>query len=154
VAFLKAFNAAYATPSCEILEEIDDELRPRGTEVRSVTSDAPHGTYPDGKIDSNLTCGGREEVAAQQPNAPRPINPETAGVYSPAMAIELLKTAAPYSRIANEPDPRVPSDSLNPTGPQGLSYNGRQLLDHARLCWPRKWAARFDSILKQQTFLP
>ena len=82
-AFRKAFNAAYH-PSREILEEIYDDVA-SGNEVRSVIqATRRHGTYPMGKIDSTDMWLVGEKVRANAERNYAPIDPETAGVYSPA----------------------------------------------------------------------
>jgi ketol-acid reductoisomerase len=124
-AFRKAFNAAYH-PSREILEEIYDDVA-SGNEVRSVIqATRRHGTYPMGKID------GTDMWAVGQ--------------------VDLLKDRGhPYSEIANESIIEA-VDSLNPyMDYKGVSYMVDNCSTTARL-GARKWAARFDYILKQQAF--
>jgi ketol-acid reductoisomerase len=83
-----------------------------------------------------------------------PTNPETAGVYMACMMaqVDLLKDRGhPYSEIANESIIEA-VDSLNPyMDYKGVSYMVDNCSTTARL-GARKWAARFDYILKQQAF--
>jgi ketol-acid reductoisomerase len=152
-AFRKAFNAAYH-PSREILEEIYDDVA-SGNEVRSVIqATRRHGTYPMGKIDSTDMWVVGEKVRANEQRNYAPINPETAGVYMACMMaqVDLLKDRGhPYSEIANESIIEA-VDSLNPyMDYKGVSYMVDNCSTTARL-GARKWAARFDYILKQQAF--
>ncbi|MEA2815540.1 MAG: ketol-acid reductoisomerase, partial [Rhodospirillaceae bacterium] len=152
-AFRKAFNAAYH-PSREILEEIYDDVA-SGNEVRSVIqATRRHGTYPMGKIDGTDMWAVGEKVRANSERNYAPINPETAGVYLACMMaqVDLLKDRGhPYSEIANESIIEA-VDSLNPyMDYKGVSYMVDNCSTTARL-GARKWAARFDYILKQQAF--
>ena len=152
-AFRKAFNAAYH-PSREILEEIYDDVA-SGNEVRSVIqATRRHGIYPMGKIDSTDMWVVGEKVRANAERNYAPINPETAGVYLACMMaqVDLLKDRGhPYSEIANESIIEA-VDSLNPyMDHKGVSYMVDNCSTTARL-GARKWAARFDYILKQQAF--
>ena len=153
VAFRKAYNAAYH-PCREILEEIYDDVA-SGNEVRSVIqATRRHGTYPMGKIDSTDMWVVGEKVRANTERNYAPINPETAGVYMACMMaqVDLLKDRGhPYSEIANESIIEA-VDSLNPyMDYRGVSYMVDNCSTTARL-GARKWAARFDYILKQQAF--
>src|SRR5260221_7435103 len=152
-AFRKAFNAAYH-PSREILEEIYDDVA-SGNEVRSVIqATRRHGTYPMGKIDGTDMWLVGEKVRANSERNYAPINPETAGVYMACMMaqVDLLKDRGhPYSEIANESIIEA-VDSLNPyMSYKGVSYMVDNCSTTARL-GARKWASRFDYILKQQAF--
>mgnify|MGYP003347274509 FL=1 len=152
-AFRKAYNAAYH-PCREILEEIYDDVA-SGNEVRSVIqATRRHGTYPMGKIDSTDMWVVGEEVRADESRNYAPINPETAGTYMACMMaqVDLLKDRGhPYSEIANESIIEA-VDSLNPyMDYKGVSYMVDNCSTTARL-GARKWAARFDYILKQQSF--
>ena len=152
-AFRKAYNAAYH-PCREILEEIYDDVA-SGNEVRSVIqATRRHGTYPMGKIDSTDMWVVGETVRADSQRNYAPINPETAGTYMACMMaqVDLLKDRGhPYSEIANESIIEA-VDSLNPyMDYQGVSYMVDNCSTTARL-GARKWASRFDYILKQQTF--
>ncbi len=152
-AFRKAYNAAYH-PCREILEEIYDDVA-SGNEVRSVIqATRRHGTYPMGKIDSTDMWVVGEKVRADTQRNYAPINPETAGTYMACMMaqVDLLKDRGhPYSEIANESIIEA-VDSLNPyMDYKGVSFMVDNCSTTARL-GARKWAARFDYILKQQTF--
>lgn len=151
--FRKAYNAAYH-PCREILEEIYDDVV-SGNEVRSVIqATRRHGAYPMGKIDSTDMWVAGEKVRADSRRNYAPINPETAGVYLACMMaqVDLLKDRGhPYSEIANESIIEA-VDSLNPYMDfKGVSYMVDNCSTTARL-GARKWAARFDYILKQQAF--
>ena len=95
-----------------------------------------------------------ENVRADEARNYAPINPETAGTYMACMMaqVDLLKDRGhPYSEIANESIIEA-VDSLNPyMDYQGVSYMVDNCSTTARL-GARKWASRFDYILKQQTF--
>ena len=152
-AFRKAYNASYH-PCREILEEIYDDVA-SGNEVRSVIqATRRHGTYPMGKIDSTDMWVVGEKVRANTERNYAPLNPETAGVYMACMMaqVDLLKDRGhPYSEIANESIIEA-VDSLNPYMDfKGVSYMVDNCSTTARL-GARKWAARFDYILKQQAF--
>jgi len=152
-AFRKAYNAAYH-PCREILEEIYDDVA-SGNEVRSVIqATRRHGTYPMGKIDSTDMWIIGEKVRADTQRNYAPINPETAGTYMACMMaqVDLLKDRGhPYSEIANESIIEA-VDSLNPyMDYKGVSFMVDNCSTTARL-GARKWASRFDYILKQQTF--
>jgi ketol-acid reductoisomerase len=152
-AFRTAYNAAYH-PCREVLEEIYDDVA-SGNEVRSVIqATRRHGTYPMGKIDSTDMWVVGEKVRADRGRNYAPINPETAGVYLACMMaqVDLLKDRGhPYSEIANESIIEA-VDSLNPyMDYKGVSYMVDNCSTTARL-GARKWASRFDYILKQQAF--
>ena len=95
-----------------------------------------------------------EKVRADNSRNYAPTNPETAGVYMACMMaqVDLLKERGhPYSEIANESIIEA-VDSLNPyMDYKGVSYMVDNCSTTARL-GARKWAARFDYILKQQAF--
>jgi ketol-acid reductoisomerase len=152
-AFRDAYNAAYH-PCREILEEIYDDVA-SGNEVRSViNATRRHGTYPMGKIDSTDMWVVGEQVRANTTRNYAPINAETAGVYLACMMaqVDLLQDRGhPYSEIANESIIEA-VDSLNPyMDYKGVSYMVDNCSTTARL-GARKWASRFDYILKQQAF--
>ncbi len=152
-AFRKAYNAAYH-PCREILEEIYDDVA-SGNEVRSVIqATRRHGTYPMGTIDSTRMWETGEKVRADSSRNYAPIHPETAGVYLACMMAQvdlLADRGHPYSEIANESIIEA-VDSLNPyMDYKGVSYMVDNCSTTARL-GARKWAARFDYILKQQTY--
>ena len=151
--FRRAYNAAYH-PCREVLEEIYDDVA-SGNEVRSVIqATRRHGTYPMGKIDSTDMWVVGEKVRANSERNYAPINPETAGVYLACMMaqVDLLNERGhPYSEIANESIIEA-VDSLNPyMDYKGVSYMVDNCSTTARL-GARKWASRFDYILKQQAF--
>jgi ketol-acid reductoisomerase len=152
-AFRTAYNAAYH-PCRAVLEEIYDDVA-IGNEVRSVIqATRRHGTYPMGKIDRTEMWVVGEKVRADRGRNYGPINPETAGVYIACMMaqVDLLKDRGhPYSEIANESIIEA-VDSLNPyMDYKGVSYMVDNCSTTARL-GARKWASRFDYILKQQAF--
>ena len=152
-AFRKSYNASYH-PCREILEEIYDDVA-SGNEVRSVIqASRRHGTYPMGKIDGTDMWTVGEQVRADSERNYAPINPESAGVYLACMMaqVDLLKDRGhPYSEIANESIIEA-VDSLNPyMDYQGVSYMVDNCSTTARL-GARKWASRFDYILKQLAF--
>ena len=153
MAFRKAYNAAYH-PCREILEEIYDDVA-SGNEVRSVIqATRRHRKYPLGRIDGTDMWSVGEAVRADAQRNYAPLNPETAGVYLACMMaqVDLLKDHGhPYSEIANESIIEA-VDSLNPYMEfKGVSYMVDNCSTTARL-GARKWAPRFDYMLKQQTF--
>ncbi|WP_369721260.1 hypothetical protein AB8Z38_30070 [Bradyrhizobium sp. LLZ17] len=152
-AFRAAYNASYH-PCREILEEIYDDVA-SGNEVRSVIqATRRHGIYPMGKIDSTEMWAVGDKVRADSERNYAPVNPETAGVYLACMMaqVDVLKDHGhPYSEIANESIIEA-VDSLNPyMSYKGVSYMVDNCSTTARL-GARKWASRFDYILKQQAF--
>jgi ketol-acid reductoisomerase len=151
--FRTAYNASYR-PCREILEEIYDDVA-SGNEVRSVIqATRRHGTYPMGKIDETEMWAVGEKARADRERNYAPVNPETAGVYLACMMaqVDVLKDRGhPYSEIANESIIEA-VDSLNPyMSYKGVSYMVDNCSTTARL-GARKWAPRFDYILKQQAF--
>jgi ketol-acid reductoisomerase len=151
--FRKAYNAAYH-PCREVLEEIYDDVA-SGNEVRSVIqATRRHATYPLGKIDGTDMWTVGEAVRADAKRNYAPLNPETAGVYMACMMaqVDLLRDRGhPYSEIANESIIEA-VDSLNPyMKHKGVSHMVDNCSTTARL-GARKWAPRFDYILKQQAF--
>ena len=153
VAFRRSYNAAY-NPCREVLEEIYDDVA-SGNEVRSVIlASRRHDTYPLGKIDGTDMWVVGEGVRADSSRNYAPINPETAGVYIACMMaqVDLLKDRGhPYSEIANESIIEA-VDSLNPyMDYKGVSFMVDNCSTTARL-GARKWAPRFDYIIKQQAF--
>jgi ketol-acid reductoisomerase len=152
-AFRRAYNAAYH-PCREILEEIYDDVA-SGNEVRSVIqATRRHGAYPMGKIDSTDMWTVGETVRTGTRRNYAPLNPDTAGVYLACMMaqVDLLKDRGhPYSEIVNESIIEA-VDSLNPyMDYKGVSYMVDNCSTTARL-GARKWASRFDYILRQQAF--
>lgn len=152
-AFRKAYNATYH-PCREILEEIYDDVA-SGNEVRSVIqATRRHGTYPMGKIDSTDMWAVGETVRVDTQRNYAPLNPDTAGVYIACMMaqVDLLQDRGhPYSEIVNESIIEA-VDSLNPyMDYKGVSHMVDNCSTTARL-GARKWASRFDYILKQQAF--
>jgi len=150
--FRTAYNASYR-PCREILEEIYDDVA-SGNEVRSVIqATRRHSAFPMGKIDDTEMWAVGESARTTQRNY-APINPETAGVYIACMMaqVDVLKDRGhPYSEIANESIIEA-VDSLNPyMSYKGVSYMVDNCSTTARL-GARKWASRFDYILKQQAF--
>ena len=151
--FKRAYCASYH-PAREILEEIYDDVA-SGNEVRSVIQASNRfDRYPMGNIDTTDMWQVGEEVRGDEQRNYAPINAETAGVYMACMMaqVDLLKDRGhPYSEIANESIIEA-VDSLNPYMDfQGVSYMVDNCSTTARL-GARKWASRFDYILKQQAF--
>ena len=152
-AFRRAYNAAYH-PCREILEEIYDDVA-SGNEVRSVIqATRRHGRYPLGKIDGTDMWQVGEKVRADGTRNYAPLHAETAGVYLACMMaqVDLLSDRGhPYSEIANESIIEA-VDSLNPyMDYKGVSYMVDNCSTTARL-GARKWASRFDYILKQLAY--
>ncbi len=151
--FRLAYSAAYH-PIMEIMMEIYYDVA-SGTEFRSVIeANNRFEKYPMGKIDGTEMWQVGAGVRANREPDKTPLNPVSAGVYVAAMMaqVDLLKAKGhPYSEIANETIIEA-VDSLNPY----MDYNGvAYMVDNcsrtARL-GSRKWAPRFDYILRQQTF--
>ena len=152
-AFKRAYCASYH-PIREILEEIYDDVA-SGNEVRSVIQASQRfDRYPMGKIDTTDMWQVGERVRADEHRNYAPINAEAAGVYMACMMaqVDLLQDRGhPYSEIANESIIEA-VDSLNPYMDfKGVSFMVDNCSTTARL-GARKWAARFDYILKQQAF--
>lgn len=152
-AFRAAYNASYH-PCREILEEIYDDVA-SGNEVRSVIqATRRHGIYPMRNIDTTEMWTVGDKVRVDKERNYAPVNPETAGVYLACMMaqVDVLKDHGhPYSEIANESIIEA-VDSLNPyMSHKGVSYMVDNCSTTARL-GARKWASRFDYILKQQAF--
>ena len=152
-AFRKAYCASYH-PAREILEEIYDDVS-SGNEVRSVIQASNRfDRYPMGNIDTTDMWQVGEKVRSDEQRNYAPINAETAGVYLATMMaqVDLLRDRGhPYSEIANESIIEA-VDSLNPYMDfKGVSYMVDNCSTTARL-GARKWASRFDYILKQQAF--
>jgi len=151
--FRRTYSAAYH-PAFEILMEIYSEVA-SGNEIRSVIEgNKRHARYPMGKIDGTEMWQVGTTVRAHRQAEETPINPVTAGVYIATMMaqVDLLKEQGhPYSEIANESIIEA-VDSLNPyMHYKGVAYMIDNCSTTARL-GARKWAARFDYILSQQTF--
>ena len=152
-AFRKAYCASYH-PAREILEEIYDDVA-SGNEVRSVIQASDRfDRYPMGNIDTTDMWQVGEKVREDEERNYAPINAETAGVYMATMMaqVDLLRDRGhPYSEIANESIIEA-VDSLNPYMDfKGVSYMVDNCSTTARL-GARKWASRFDYILKQQAY--
>ncbi len=152
-AFRKAYCASYH-PAREILEEIYDDVA-SGNEVRSVIQASNRfSRYPMGNIDTTDMWQVGERVRDDESRNYAPVNAETAGVYMACMMaqVDLLKERGhPYSEIANESIIEA-VDSLNPyMDYKGVSFMVDNCSTTARL-GARKWASRFDYILKQQAF--
>ena len=152
-AFRKAYCAAYH-PAKDILTEIYDDVA-CGNEVRSViNATRRHGDYPMGRIDGTEMWQTGVRVRADTSRNYAPIHPETAGVYMATMMaqVDLLgERGHPYSEIANESIIEA-VDSLNPyMDYKGVSFMVDNCSTTARL-GARKWAPRFDYIMRQQAF--
>lgn len=151
--FEAAYVAAYK-PAKEILQEIYDDVA-CGNEIRSVVNASNrYDEFPMGKIDGTEMWVVGETVRAHRQEDKIPLNPETAGVYCATMMAQidvLLRAGHPYSEIVNESVIEC-VDSLNPyMHYKGISYMIDNCSNTARL-GARKWAPRFDYILKQQAF--
>jgi ketol-acid reductoisomerase len=151
--FRRAYSAAYH-PAYEIIMEIYYEVA-SGRELSSVVAaNERFKRYPMGKIDGTEMWQVGEKVRAKRDPNKIPLNPITAGVYMATMMaqVNLFKEMGhPYSEIANE-SVIESVDSLNPY----MEYKGvAHMVDNcsttARL-GSRKWAPRFDYILRQQAF--
>jgi ketol-acid reductoisomerase len=107
-----------------------------------------------GKIDRAEMWLVGEKVRAERDPAGVPLHPFTAGVYCGVMMAqidELIERGHPYSEIANE-SVIESVDSLNPyMHARGVAYMVDNCSMTARL-GARKWAARFDYLLMQQTY--
>ena len=151
--FRLAYSAAYH-PAYETLLEIYYEVA-SGNEIRSViAANDRFKRYAMGKIDGTEMWQVGESVRADRDPGAIPVNPVTAGVYIATMMaqINLLKEMGhPYSEIANESIIEA-VDSLNPyMDYKGVAYMVDNCSTTARL-GSRKWAPRFDYMLRQQTF--
>ncbi len=151
------FEAAYVAsykPAKEVLQEIYDDVA-CGNEIRSVVNASNrYGEFPMGQIDGTEMWHVGENVRRQRVESEIPLNPTTAGVYCATMMAQidvLLRAGHPYSEIVNESVIEC-VDSLNPyMHYKGISYMIDNCSNTARL-GARKWAPRFDYILKQQAF--
>lgn len=151
------FEAAYVAsykPARDVLQEIYDDVA-CGNEIRSVVNASNRfGDFPMGEIDGTEMWLVGQEVRAARDETEIPTNPVTAGVYCATMVAQcdvLLAAGHPYSEIANESVIEC-VDSLNPyMHYRGVSYMIDNCSTTARL-GARKWAPRFDYILKQQAF--
>jgi ketol-acid reductoisomerase len=151
--FRRAYSAAYH-PAHELMLEIYDDVA-SGHEIASViAANERFKQYPMGKIDGTEMWQVGEKVRAKRDPNKVPLNPVTAGIYIATMMaqVDLLKQMKhPYSEIANETIIEA-VDSLNPY----MDYKGvAHMVDNcsttARL-GSRKWAPRFDYMLRQQAF--
>ena len=108
-----------------------------------------------GKIDRTETWKVGERVRARRVEEKLPLHPFTAGVYVGVMMAQvalLEEKGHPYSEIANESVIEA-VDSLNPyMHARGVSYMVDNCSTTARL-GTRKWAARMDYLLTEQTFV-
>jgi ketol-acid reductoisomerase len=151
--FEAAYVASYA-PAKEILQEIYDDVA-CGNEIRSVVNASNrYDRFPMGQIDGTEMWVVGEGVRAKRDENKIPLNPTTAGVYCATMMAQidvLLEAGHPYSEIVNESVIEC-VDSLNPyMHYKGISHMIDNCSNTARL-GARKWASRFDYILKQQAF--
>lgn len=151
--FRRAYSAAYH-PAYEMLMEIYYEVS-SGKELASViAANARFKRYPMGKIDGTEMWQVGEKVRARRDPNKIPLNPVAAGIYIATMIaqVDILKANGhPYSEIANETIIEA-VDSLNPYMDfKGVAYMVDNCSTTARL-GSRKWAPRFDYILRQQTF--
>jgi ketol-acid reductoisomerase len=151
--FRLAYSAAYH-PAYEIMLEIYYEVS-SGNELLSVIeANKRFSKYPMGKIDGTEMWKVGEGVRARRDPTKIPIHPVTAGVYIATMMAQvdiLNENGHPFSEIANETIIEA-VDSLNPyMDYKGVAYMVDNCSTTARL-GSRKWAPRFDYILRQQTF--
>jgi ketol-acid reductoisomerase len=151
--FRRAYSAAYH-PAREILMEIYYEVS-SGKELASViAANELFKKYPMGKIDGTEMWQVGEQVRATRDPNKIPLNPVAAGIYIATMIaqVDVLKeNGHPYSEIANETIIEA-VDSLNPYMDfKGVAYMVDNCSTTARL-GSRKWAPRFDYILRQQAF--
>jgi ketol-acid reductoisomerase len=151
--FRRAYSAAYH-PAYEMLMEIYYEVS-SGKELASViAANERFKRYPMGKIDGTEMWQVGEKVRAKRDPNKIPLNPVAAGIYIATMIaqVDILKANGhPYSEIANETIIEA-VDSLNPYMDfKGVAYMVDNCSTTARL-GSRKWAPRFDYILRQQTF--
>ena len=151
--FETAYVASYM-PAKEILQEIYDDVA-CGNEIRSVVNASSRfDQFPMGQIDGTEMWIVGESVRAKRDEAKIPLNPTTAGVYCATMMAQidvLLEAGHPYSEVVNESVIEC-VDSLNPYMHfKGISHMIDNCSNTARL-GARKWASRFDYILKQQAF--
>lgn len=151
------FEAAYVAsymPAKEILQEIYDDVA-CGNEIRSVVNASRRfNDFPMGEIDGTEMWTVGETVRANRNEDEIPLHPTTAGIYCATMMAQidvLLEAGHPYSEIVNESVIEC-VDSLNPyMHYKGISFMIDNCSTTARL-GARKWAPRFDYILKQQAF--
>jgi ketol-acid reductoisomerase len=155
VEFDKAYSASYH-PAFEIMLEMYQEVA-SGIEIKSVImANERFSRYPMGKIDSTRMWQVGAKVRAERTCdiTERPIDATAAGVYIATMMAQidvLIEHGHPFSEVINESI--IESvDSLNPY----MDYNGiAYMIDNcsttARL-GARKWAPRFDYILRQQAY--
>lgn len=151
--FERAYAAAYPAAR-DVIEECYDEVS-SGNEIRSVILAGERlKRRPMGTIDQTETWRVGAGVRKQRDEAKTPVDPFTAGVYVATMMAQidvLMEHGHPHSEVANESVIEC-VDSLNPyMHARGVSYMIDNCSTTARL-GARKWAARFDYILKQQAF--
>jgi len=151
--FRLAYSATYH-PAYEIMSEIYYDVA-SGHEIQSVVeANKRFDKYPMGKIDGTEMWQVGVEVRANRDPDKIPIHPVTAGAYIAGMMAQvdiLRENGHPYSEIANESIIEA-VDSLNPyMDYKGVAYMVDNCSTTARL-GSRKWAPRFDYILRQQTF--
>ena len=151
--FREAYSAAYH-PAREIMLEIYYDVA-SGYELASViAANERFKQYPMGKIDGTEMWQVGEKMRAKRNPNNIPLNPVTAGIYIATMMaqVDVLKeNGHPFSEIANETIIEA-VDSLNPYMDfKGVAYMVDNCSTTARL-GSRKWAPRFDYILRQQAF--
>ncbi len=151
--FRLAYSAAYH-PAYDIMLEIYYEVA-SGNELNSViAANERFSKYPMGKIDGTEMWKVGEKVRANRDSGKIPVHPVTAGVYIATMMAQvdvLRQNGHPYSEIANETIIEA-VDSLNPYMDfKGVAHMVDNCSTTARL-GSRKWAPRFDYILRQQAF--
>jgi ketol-acid reductoisomerase len=151
--FAQAYSAAYPV-GLELTHEIYDEVR-SGNEIRSVVLAGKRlGRFPMRKIDQSTMWQVGQKVRGNRVESEIPLAPFTAGVFCGVMMAQvdtLLEMGHPYSEIANESVIEA-VDSLNPyMHARGVAYMVDNCSTTARL-GARKWAARFDYLLSQQSY--
>lgn len=152
--FRRAYSAAYR-PALDILTEIYDEVA-TGNEIRSVVAaTARLADFPFGKIDGTSLWKTGEGVRARRMESEIRVHPVTAGIYLATMMAQidlLVRRGHSWSEVVNESVIEA-VDSLNPYMHfRGVAYMVDNCSTTARL-GARKWAARIDYALTQQTFV-
>src|SRR5215468_3974938 len=131
-----------------------DEVR-SGNEIRSVVLAGQRLQHrPMSTIDQSQMWLVGQKVRADRIEEEIPLDPFTAGVFCGVMMAQvdvLIQHGHPYSEIANE-SVIESVDSLNPyMHARGVAFMVDNCSVTARL-GARKWAARFDYLLMQQTY--
>jgi ketol-acid reductoisomerase len=152
--FERAYAASYK-PAFEVLLEIYEEVA-SGNELRSVVlAGQRFKRFPMGKIDGTEMWKIGEGVRKSRVESKIPVDPFSAGVYCAVMMAQidlLIERGHPLSEVVNESVIEA-TDSLNPyMHARGVAYMVDNCSTTARL-GSRKWAPRFDYILRQQAYV-